>query len=72
MPAKNAEYYEAVRLLAAARFNLGSPCECVEIIRKPPDSIAQLTLAYENCMDAGIKLHEHIKRYHKTDPLKLK
>lgn len=71
-PAKNAEFYEAMRLLVAVRFNLGPPCDCTDIVRNPPNDPGQLMSAYENCIDAGIKLYEHIKRYHKIDPLKLK
>lgn len=67
IPAKNAEFYEAVRLLAGTRFSLGSPCECAEFIREPPRSIGQLLVALDNIKRAADQLKRHIKRYHRKD-----
>lgn len=62
-PAKNAEFYAALRLLAGARFNLDSPCDCTEIIRTPPD-FGQIMTAYENAEIACDMLFAHMTRYH--------
>ena len=62
--AKNAEFYEAVRLLQGSRLNLGSPCDCTETIKAPPNDAGQILATIDSLERAIKQLIMHLERYY--------
>ena len=64
---KWSEFYETLKRIHGARFNLGIECECKEIIPKPTNNLSQLKIAQENLLAAAVSISQHMIRYHKKE-----